>query len=88
MTLVELKRRLVPGTKLTLVGSRMGPCRKLRIVESVTTVDVGMSGDDVSKDRVSYLPWPKASQLQETDKGFQVVIEGETAARYEWGHNA
>lgn len=87
MTVAELKRRLVPGTELTLVESRLGPCRKLRTVESVSTVDVGMSGDDVAKDRVSYLPWPKASQLQETDKGFQIVIEDETAARYEWGHN-
>lgn len=83
MTVAELKRRLVPGTKLTLVHTLLGPTRKERHVFETRSRDCVMYVPE--KDANSYLQWPKASQLEATPRGFRIREDGEIAAEYEWG---
>jgi hypothetical protein len=82
MTVAALKRRLVPGTKLRLVHTLLGPCDLARVVADVNSVGVRFTGDGVVG--FSHLRWPKASGLIETADGFEVVEGGEVAARYRW----
>jgi hypothetical protein len=60
--LADLKR-IKPGRKLRLVHSLLGPCDKQRVVVSVNTVGMQLTGDGLPEGRVSYLYWPKASEL-------------------------
>ena len=89
MTLKDLKARIIPGAKLVLVHCLMGPCRKERTVAEVNTVDFMMTGDGIREGRVSHCRWPKASQLEETAKGFRVWEDDyrggrEIGVEYEW----
>lgn len=88
MTVAELKRRLVPGTKLTMVRNVTGPTpRLLRQVFERRSAECVMYVPE--KDANSYLRWPKAAGLEETEKGFR-IWEGTGSKRtlmveYEWG---
>lgn len=83
MTVAELKRRLVPGTKLTLINCLMGPCQKLRTVERIRSKHFVFHAHE--KNRESVLQCPKASQLIETENGFRILNDGEIAVEYVWG---
>lgn len=94
MTKAELKRRLTPGTKLTLVNSLLGPCSKPRTVHEVRSADYVML---TPEGKHSYLTIIPAEEVRETPKGFQVVLKAQPAepgrpaqaeklaAEYEWG---
>lgn len=84
MKLTELKRRLQVGIHLRLVNSLLGPCDKLRVVDGYDTVDVWFTGDGIKQGSVSHLRWPRASELRETPRGFEILEGGEVAAAYEW----
>lgn len=93
MTVKELRERLTVGTKLTLIQTWGGPCRKLRTVVDVHTTEVGMDGDgiDVANKGLSWLGIPKAVELSETPKGFRItdryIKHGSSYIEYEWGHH-
>lgn len=84
MKVAELKRRLQVGIHLRLVNSLMGPCDKLRVVDGYDSVDVWFTGDGIKPDSVSHLRWPKATELRETPRGFEILEGTEVAAAYEW----
>lgn len=86
MKLADLKRKLVPGTELTLINSLLGPCCKHRTVAKVNTVDVMFTGDGVTPGKFSHLRWPKAGSLHETAKGFAIYEDDRLCAEYVWGH--
>lgn len=82
-TVADLKRLLIPGTRLRLVHSLMGPCDKLRVVAKTNTVDVMFTGDGIEEGNVSHLAWPKASRLHKTPDGFEIREDnGEVSVRY------
>ena len=83
MTVAELKRQMIPGTKLTLTNSLLGPCNKPRTVARVNSVDFMLHQDDKPGAPVSHCRWPKASQLVETPKGFRIMEGDEIAVEYE-----
>lgn len=99
MTKAELKRRLVPGTQLTLVNSLLGPTRQHRTVKQARSADYIMTKPD-GKD--SYLPINSNEEVRETEKGFAIFIKAgsssifqggrlvpqpeQLAAEYVWGH--
>lgn len=94
MTKAELKRRLTPGTELTLVNCLMGPCLKPRIVKEARTKDYIMLTPEGTN---SYLAISVDEEIRETSGGFQVVIKAQPAtvgmpeqseriaAEYVWG---
>ncbi len=84
MKLADLKRRLVPGTKLRLINSLMGPCSRLRVVAKTNTVDVMFTGDGIADGQVSHLAWPKSSALLETENGFKIIEDNMVCVEYEW----
>lgn len=85
MTKAELKRRLVPGTKLTLVNCLMGPCNKHRTVQQVRSSEFVMSTPEGSD---SYLPIGSDEYVEATENGFKIIIKGSgrIAAEYQWDH--
>jgi len=92
MTKAELKRRLVPGTKLTLVDSLLGECCKPRTVHAVRSADYIML---TPEGKHSHLAIVTGERIDETPGGFRVVILPDdktneyqieqTAAEYKWG---
>lgn len=87
MTIAELKRRLVPGTRLRLMNSLMGPCDKARKVEKTNTVEFMLSGDGIQEGKLSHAYWPKKGALFETADGFEIYDEEELALAYKWEKN-
>lgn len=84
LTVAELKRRLVPGTRLRLVNSLMGPCDKARKVEKTNTVEFMLSGEGIPEGRLSHAYWPKKGTLFADDEGFEIHDEGQLALAYKW----
>lgn len=83
MSKAELKRRLVPGTKLTMVNSLLGDTRQLRTVKAVRSASFIMTRPD---GRESYLATNSGDEVFETDNGFKIVGEGKRVmVEYEWG---
>lgn len=73
MTLADLKRKLVPGTKLRLVYSiRHGACNKARTVKTLRTNGVSYIGEDIPEGEESWMSFPKAKDLVEIEGGFSV----------------
>lgn len=95
MTKAELKRRLVPGTKLTLVNCMMGPCNKHRTVVKVMSTDVQMLTPEGTH---SYMTLNSYERVEATENGFKVILKAEPAVpgqparderlacEYQWGH--
>lgn len=85
MTLTELKRRLAPGTKLTLIHSMSGPCEKKRTVARLLSKQVAFSQKDSAE--LSYLPFPAAKDIVETADGFKVCFPDDSRCMvaYRWG---
>lgn len=88
LTVAELKRRLVVGAKLVQTLNLRGPCENPRTVAEVSTTEVRFSGpgsDGAPESRLWSLSWPKASQLRETEDGFEIdFAPGRVGVRYRW----
>lgn len=93
LTVAELKRRIKPGVKLQSIyvpGSRfVGPddpfftnvATVVRAMSTQFTVNRPYKGPTSE----SYCSFPKASELQETEKGFRIVRGGgDVELEYEW----
>ncbi len=93
MTVAELKRRIRPGVKLQSIyipgRSFVGPndpfytnvATIVRVMSTQFTVNRPYKGPTSE----SYCSFPKASELQETAKGFRIVRgDGATELEYEW----
>jgi hypothetical protein len=101
MSLAAIKRHLQVGTKLQVVRHDWPSLRlhgetdeqyqakraaffAVREVVSATAGEIGVR----TGERVSYLSWPKALAIRETDKGFQVDLqetgEFKELMEYEW----
>lgn len=79
-------KRLPVGTKLTLVNSLMGPCRKTRTVHRHQSNALTFTGEGIESE--SYLHFNTGDKVKETTKGFQILdAEGHLMAEYEMGHN-
>ncbi len=85
MTLAELKRRLAPGTKVTLIHSAMGPCEKRRTVARLLSKQVAFQPEGGTE--LSYLPFPAAKDIRETADGFEVHFPDDSniMVAYRWG---
>lgn len=94
MTKAELKRRLVPGTELTLINCLMGPCNNPRTVAQVRSSDYVML---TPEGKHSYLTITPEEEVRETENGFQLILKAQDArpglpaqperiaAEYVWG---
>ena len=94
MTKAELKRRLVPGTKLVLVNCLMGPCNKPRTVKQVRSTDIIML---TPEGKESHLDLQSHEFVEATENGFRIMLKAQpatlglreqperVAAEYEWG---
>lgn len=71
MTKAELKRRLIPGTKLTLVNTLLGPCNKPRTVLDVRSRGYVMLTPEGKHSHLDIVP---GEEIHETPNGFQVVV--------------
>ncbi len=76
MTKAELKRRLVPGTKLVLIDCLMGKCHKPRTVKQVRSSDIIMLTDEGKE---SHLHIASNEYVTETANGFQVWLKYQPA---------
>lgn len=84
-------RRLPVGTRLRLVRSLLGPCRKLRTIVEVRSRDVVMRVDDPADRNYgghSYLTFPKGTRVEPRIGGFAIIIDGEIANEYYFVHPA
>jgi len=83
LSVAELKRRLVPGTKILLAefcGTEMNKrCR----VSRVATSYVAILDDELDSKQESVIIWPKAKQLKEVDGGFRIDTNYSTLI-YKW----
>lgn len=84
LTVAELKRRLVVGTKMTMVEFCGIKVNKARVVEKVSSSHAIFSGDGIKSSDLSYMKWPKASELTETEDGFEIDTKF-SVLRYKWG---
>jgi len=89
MSLAEIKRRLVVGSKVELVHHSWYPNLKPTMlgVRSIKTAQTNA----VQFSNGSWLWWPKADHVRDTDNGFEVSLyEGSgpvtwgEVMRYEW----
>ena len=73
LSVAELKRRLVPGTKILLAefcGTEMNKrCR----VSRVATSYVAILDDELDSKQESVIIWPKARQLKEVFGNYKIV---------------
>ena len=83
LTVAELKRRLIPGTKILLTEFSGTEINKTRSVLRVATSYVALSDDDLDSKKESLLLWPKASELKEVDGGFRIDSKYNTSI-YKW----
>lgn len=94
MTKASLKRQLLPGLKLTLTNSLLGPCNKQRTVHQVRSNDIVMITETGSHSHLAITP---DEEVRGTSNGFQIVLKEGTetsrgvldqdhiVAEYEWG---
>lgn len=92
MSLAAIKRRIVVGSKLQVVRHDWPALRLhgetdeqyqakrdaffgVREVVQVTAGEIGFK----TGERVSYLSWPKATAIRETENGFQVDLRGDAS---------
>jgi hypothetical protein len=95
MSLSAIKRRIAVGSKLQVVRHDW-PALRLHgetdeqyqakrasffAVREVVAVKAGEIGFQTGE-RVSWLSWPKANSIRETDKGFQVDLNGDGEFRH------
>lgn len=87
MTLAELKRRLAVGTYVRKVTGYplVGRVDQLRIVVLNNSQEVAFDGEGVTEDKgPSYLSWPKAKEIIETDRGFKIHRISQSVADLRW----
>ena len=84
LTVAELKRKMTEGTVLTVVDFHGQSVRKIRVVASIHSTFVKLSGDGIKAGDYSYLNWPKASELTGTEDGFKIG-DKYGSIRYVWG---
>lgn len=84
LTVSELKKKMEVGTVLTMIDFHGQQVNKRRVVVSLHSKFVKMSGDGIKDGEFSYLNWPKAAELSATEDGF--LIDAKYGAlRYIWG---
>ena len=90
MTVADLKRRIKPGTKIQSVftGKSFGKPTDPFYTEVGTVVRVMSTQFTVNRPfkgpkSESYMSFPKASELFETENGFRIVT-GDTELEYKW----
>lgn len=84
MTKAELKRRLTPGTELTLVHCLVGPTRDHRTVKAVRSKDIVVLASGSHEFQV---PLDTGFRVEETENGFRILGELKTVyASYVYGH--
>jgi hypothetical protein len=81
LTFTAFKKLLKPGDELYCTRNHSGPCRLLRIVDTVQTNAMTYTGDgvDVAKYKHAWTHWPKtAKDFEALDNGFRIWMgEGE-----------
>lgn len=83
MKLADLKRIPV-GTKLVNVRCLLGAQRKEREVYRVHSNSIEFIGEGLDPGITSWLYFPKAKDFVPTEKGFQILENGQIAVEYEF----
>ena len=83
LSVAELKRRLVPGTKIILAEFCGQEVNKQCRVNRVATSYVAMVDDELDSKKESVIIWPKPKQLKEVDGGFRIDTNHSTLI-YKW----
>ena len=83
LSVAELKRRLVPGTKILLAEFCGTEMNKRCCVSRVATSYVAILDDELDSKQESVIIWPKARQLKEVDGGFRIDTNHSTLI-YKW----
>src|ERR1017187_9091264 len=80
MTKVELKRKLVPGTELTLVKSLLGATSQKREIMAQRSYgyDLRTFTDAPNPNSISKLYIDSSDIIIDTDGGFDVVLKNDT----------
>lgn len=86
MTLAELKRRLQPGTRLTLLRNAKGPCEEPRIVVRQLRYDCVLARPDGQESHLQWPRFPGGQFIRDTADGFEIVNAAEhVMLAYRWG---